>query len=146
MMNKKKVMIAGGIIVALIIVVIIVASVNTGTKKQKDKVTTVTPTTTGIGESSLTASTGSSDNITEKNSDSGETAANKTYGNNQGDNYAVDIFTDKAVENKTKKTSETKKNGETKKPEKNQTEEKTTKDGQPDKNDPNSDDGWTDFY
>ncbi len=79
------------------------ASVNTGTKKQKDKVTTVTPTTTGIGESSLTTSTGSSDNITEKNSDSGETATNKTYGNNQGDNYAVDIFTDKAVENKTKK-------------------------------------------
>lgn len=150
-MSKNKMIIAGGITVTLIIAVIIVAAVNHGTKKQEDKVTTVTSITTVTGESSLTTSTGSNDQKTQK-SDSGETATNKTYGNNQGDNYAVDIFTDKAVENKTKKpvgtkkNVETKKNTETKKQEKNPTGEKPTKDGQSDKNDPNSDDGWTDFY
>lgn len=147
-MNKKKIAILGAVIVVIVLLIVAIVLSNDSTKNGENKTTTAVVTVNP--ETAVSAvsdkETGSEESYdtsaVETENDSEEIVTNKTYGDNQGDNYAIDIFTDEAVENKTKSDSETTKKTKNNK-KSNSNNEKTTK---KDKNNANSDDGWTDFY
>lgn len=172
-MNKKKSIIGSVSLMTIVLGITAIGLCSCGTKDDEKKTTTVTTIsqesiadTTVIDEISTKEPNDSVESDTENSLQ--EVATNKTYGDNQGDNYAIDIFTDQAVENQTKskngttkkskkdKKSDTSNEKITKKDKDNINNEKTTKKDQnntnsekttkKENNDPNSDDGWTDFY